>query len=86
MESETENPSAELVPAGELVQESPATAPSVLIAAGDPVEEASFALWNWPEGFALDIAHATRTWIQYGMLGFAVVCIVIGAVKGILGL
>lgn len=39
----------------------------------------------WPDGFALDIAHATRTWIQYGMLGFAVACIVIGAVKGILG-
>jgi hypothetical protein len=40
---------------------------------------------SWPDGFALEIARATRTWIQYGMLGFAVLCIVIGAVRGILG-
>ena len=44
------------------------------------------ATCNWPDGFALEIARATRTWVQYGMLGFAVVCIVIGAVKGLLGL
>jgi hypothetical protein len=43
------------------------------------------AFWNWPDGFATDIARATRSWIQYGMFGFAVICIVIGAIQGLLG-
>jgi hypothetical protein len=31
------------------------------------------------------IIRATRSWIQYGTVGFAVICIIIGAVKGLLG-
>ena len=38
-----------------------------------------------PNGFALAIARATRTWIQYGVVGFAVACIVIAAAKGLMG-
>jgi len=32
----------------------------------------------------IQIIRATRSWIQYGMVGFAVLCIVIGAVEGLL--
>ncbi len=31
------------------------------------------------------VIHLTRTWVQYGILGFAVVCIVIGAVEALFG-
>ena len=33
----------------------------------------------------LGIIHATRTWIQYGVFGFAVFCIVVGAVEALFG-
>ena len=35
---------------------------------------------TWP-----DIIHATRSWIQYGTVGFAVFCIVVGAVEALVG-
>jgi hypothetical protein len=31
------------------------------------------------------VIHLTRTWVQYGILGFAVLCIVIGAVEALFG-
>ena len=31
------------------------------------------------------VIHLTRTWVQYGIFGFAVLCIVIGAVEGLFG-
>lgn len=36
-------------------------------------------------GLDLSVIHATRTWVQYGILGFAVMCIVIGAVEALFG-
>jgi hypothetical protein len=33
----------------------------------------------------LAIVHLTRTWVQYGIFGFAVLCIVIGAVEAMFG-
>ena len=42
------------------------------------------ARYEW-DATALEIARATRTWIQYGTLGFAVICILVGAVEGLLG-
>ena len=33
----------------------------------------------------LSVIHATRTWIHYGVFGFAVFCIVLGAVEGLFG-
>jgi hypothetical protein len=33
----------------------------------------------------LSVMHATRTWIQYGVFGFAVFCIVLGAVEALFG-
>ena len=78
MESDTEDQSLQL-----LLDCSPAAALGPI--GGSRPEPAEEAPWNWSEGFALDIARATRTWIQYGMVGFAVACIVIGAIKGALG-
>jgi len=31
------------------------------------------------------VFHLTRTWVQYGVFGFAVLCIVIGAVEALFG-
>jgi hypothetical protein len=39
----------------------------------------------WLDDTGIQIIRATRTWIQYGTVGFAVVCIVIGAVEGLFG-
>jgi hypothetical protein len=33
----------------------------------------------------IEILRATRTWIQYGAFGFAVLCIVVGAVEALFG-
>jgi hypothetical protein len=41
---------------------------------------------NMPQvDLELSVIHATRTWIQYGVFGFAVFCIVIGAVEALFG-
>jgi hypothetical protein len=39
----------------------------------------------WWDGSAIEIARATRSWIQYGTVAFAVICIVIGAVEALVG-
>jgi hypothetical protein len=36
-------------------------------------------------GIHQQIIHATRSWIQYGTVGFSVLCIVIGAVEALFG-
>jgi hypothetical protein len=33
----------------------------------------------------IEVIHLTRTWVQYGIFGFAVLCIVIGAVEALFG-
>jgi hypothetical protein len=33
----------------------------------------------------IGVIHLTRTWVQYGIFGFAVLCIVIGAVEALFG-
>jgi hypothetical protein len=33
----------------------------------------------------LTIVRATRLWVQYGIFGFAIFCIVIGAVESLFG-
>jgi hypothetical protein len=37
------------------------------------------------EDTSREIVRATRSWIQYGTLGFAVLCIVVGAVEALFG-
>jgi len=39
----------------------------------------------WTEETGIEIIRATRSWIQYGTFGFAVICIVIGALEGLFG-
>ena len=39
----------------------------------------------WPEDTGILIVRATRSWIQYGTVGFAVFCILVGAVEALLG-
>jgi hypothetical protein len=39
----------------------------------------------WFDETSIQIIHATRAWIQYGTVGFAVICIVIGAVEALFG-
>ena len=39
----------------------------------------------WPDDTGIQIIRATRSWIQYGTVGFAVICILIGAVEGLFG-
>jgi hypothetical protein len=34
---------------------------------------------------AISVIHATRTWVQYGIFGFAVLCIIIGAMEALFG-
>ena len=38
-----------------------------------------------PDSDSVSILRATRTWLQYGVVGFAVVCIVIGAIEALFG-
>ena len=33
----------------------------------------------------LTVVRATRLWVQYGIFGFAVFCIVVGAVESVFG-
>ena len=35
--------------------------------------------------FGLTVVRATRIWIQYGVFGFAVFCILVGAVESLFG-
>jgi hypothetical protein len=39
----------------------------------------------WLDDAGIEIIRATRSWIQYGTVGFAVICIVIGAVEALFG-
>jgi hypothetical protein len=34
---------------------------------------------------SLTIVRATRLWVQYGIFGFAIFCIIIGAVESVFG-
>jgi len=51
-----------------------------------PPESGDIAAVNVAEvNLQLNVMHATRTWLQYGVFGFAVFCIVIGAVEALFG-
>jgi hypothetical protein len=41
--------------------------------------------FDWPANTGIQIIRATCAWIQYGTVGFAAFCIVIGALEGLLG-
>jgi hypothetical protein len=51
----------------------------------DEATEAPFdAEIDWAHQW-IDVIRATRGWIQYGMVGFAIFCIVIGALEALFG-
>ena len=39
---------------------------------------------NWLDD-GVNVLRATRGWIQYGTVGFAILCIVVGAVEALFG-
>jgi hypothetical protein len=92
LEQQSDNPAPWLVfePASE-----PSEAPAVESAAADPVPEPELVqdvtavlkspAAVWLDEAGIEIIRATRTWIQYGTVGFAVICIIIGAVEGLFG-
>lgn len=67
---------------------SPRTATAV---PGEPVEQAdvneqvSGPAQVWWDETGVQVVRATRSWIQYGTVAFAVICIVIGAVEALFG-
>ena len=52
----------------------------------DPKEEqpSEAARKNEPSSYAI-VVHLTRNWVHAGIFGFAVLCIVIGAVEALFG-
>jgi hypothetical protein len=48
-----------------------------------PTDQKIPAIWTDVTG--IQIIRATRSWIQYGAVGFAVICIVIGALEALFG-
>jgi hypothetical protein len=80
LEQELENPAPTEL-------ETPAEA-TVSADATEPVTEAAVDVgqaWLGLEDTSREIVRATRSWIQYGTLGFAVLCIVVGAVEALFG-
>ena len=64
--------------------------PAVLSEPGVPAEAAETEPQVEPSVFPaaseyIGVMHLTRTWVQYGIFGFAVLCIVIGAVEALFG-
>ena len=59
----------------------PQHADSVL---AEPVSELVGEDFNWLTDGA-DLIRATRLWIQYGLVGFTILCILVGAVEALFG-
>jgi hypothetical protein len=76
LEQDFENPSSS--PVLEPLEETANPATPVVVA-----DKPADLLWSDDTG--IQIVRATRSWIQYGTVGFAVVCIIIGAVEALLG-
>jgi hypothetical protein len=63
------------------VAEQPPAHPAI---PGEPEPDAEPAVPPPPIEY-VTVIHLTRTWVQYGIFGFAVLCIVIGAVEALFG-
>jgi hypothetical protein len=53
-------------------------------AIAEPEDELVSADFNWLTDGA-DLIRATRIWIQYGLVGFTIFCILVGAVEALFG-
>jgi hypothetical protein len=78
LEQDLENPA---ISAPEPVSPAPETS-NLSFVAISPEKPQSFA---WPADTGIQIIRATCAWIQYGTLGFAALCILIGAFEGVFG-
>ena len=58
--------------------------PQVDSAVAEPEDELVSLDFNWLTDGA-DLLRATRCWIQYGLVGFTIVCILVGAVEALFG-
>jgi hypothetical protein len=76
LEQDLESPALLFAPAAE----PPAPAPQTSVSISN--EQTGF---TWPADTGIQIIRATCAWIQYGTVGFAAFCILIGALEGILG-
>jgi len=77
--------------AASLIEETDTAVPAKTAEAAQPAElneEVSIQQSSsppWWDGTGREILSATRSWIQYGVVAFAVICIVIGAVEALFG-
>ena len=92
MERQSDNPAPWLVfePPWEPAFESAALPPAVAVESNEQpsnTEQVSVSEQMptpaWLEDVGIQIIRATRSWIQYGTVGFAVMCIIIGAVEAL---
>ena len=63
-------------------------APNAALPIGQAAESPFEAEFNWVHQWVhewIDVMRATRGWVQYGIVGFAILCIVIGAVEALFG-
>ena len=74
MEPHVENPGIEAEP----IEQQPSSTEEVSIK-----QQRSLPIWTDDTG--IQIVRATRSWIQYGTVGFAVFCIIIGALEALFG-
>jgi hypothetical protein len=58
--------------------------PQAESAFAEPQDDLVSADFNWLTDGA-DLIRATRCWIQYGLVGFTIVCILVGAVEALFG-
>jgi hypothetical protein len=58
--------------------------PQANSAIAEPEEELVNAEFSWFTDGA-DLIRATRIWIQYGLVGFTILCILVGAVEALFG-
>jgi hypothetical protein len=50
-----------------------------------PARHIDYPVQDPDHSFGLTVIRFTRLWTQYGIFGFAVLCIVIGAVESLFG-
>jgi len=83
LEQDLENPALPLI--FEQTVEQPAPAPETSQPTIVSISDEKTERFTWPADTGVQIVRATCAWIQYGTLGFAAICILIGALEGVLG-
>jgi hypothetical protein len=81
LEQDLESPALFFEPAAQ----TPAPAPQPSDPAIVSISNEQTGGFTWPADTGIQIIRATCAWIQYGTVGFAAFCILIGALEGILG-